>query len=464
MTAVLRTSRKSFGIIKLSSLAPDEQSGHRVIPYHAHQRARRAGQPPDRLLIVDRERHADIGNEADAAYQVKQQQAAQDRKALQPLVAIGKKIVQDEIAGHGQQRAAGLRFRKRQIEDFERDEQRGQMHEQAGRSDHRKQQEAQRHHIAGQLRQHQPQEIQRHHRIEFAFTVQPRAEAVGNFLDPQIAVRGGDEIEQNLEALGGELRRQLFEAIPADHEEAAHWIGDLDPQHALGHFGCKRTGAGPLLVKTVGAAALDIAAAYHKVGFATLQQRQHDRQLRLVMLQVGIDDGGAGRARCQNALDTGAGQAAPSDPPDTADAGIMPRQAPYQVPGAVGGIVIDEDDFKADARERRFQPPKQRGDVVALVEGGDDDRKLSQCGGLRRVFGPRSDGFIHAASVYPIASGEAKAQFPNTGGEEPKAAKTGPKMPTTTNNRRAYIRRSRAIQWSSQRRSYEASTSPLRRR
>jgi hypothetical protein len=40
----------------------------------------------------------------------------------------------------------------------------------------------------------------------------------------------------------------------------------------------------------------------------------------------------------------------------------------------------------------------------------------------------------------------------------------GPKMPTTTNRGRAYIRRSRAIQWSSQRRSYEASTSPLNAR
>ena len=33
-----------------------------------------------------------------------------------------------------------------------------------------------------------------------------------------------------------ELRRQLLEAIPSDHEEAAHGIGDLDPQHTLGHF------------------------------------------------------------------------------------------------------------------------------------------------------------------------------------------------------------------------------------
>ena len=34
-------------------------------------------------------------------------------------------------------------------------------------------------------------------------------------------------------------------------------------------------------------------------------------------------------------------------------------------------------------------------------------------------------------------------------------------MPTTTNRGRAYIRRSRAIQWSSQRRNYQASTSPF---
>jgi len=75
--AVLRASRASsrpvadFKGLAGSSLAPDEQSGHRVIPYHAHQRAGRTGQPPDRLLIVDRERHTDIGEQPDAAHEVK---------------------------------------------------------------------------------------------------------------------------------------------------------------------------------------------------------------------------------------------------------------------------------------------------------------------------------------------------------------------------------------------------------
>ena len=182
-----------------------------------------------------------------------------------------------------------------------------------------------------------------------------RAEGEGNFLDPQFAARGGDDIEQDLEALGGELRRQLLEAIAADHEEAAHGIGDLDPQHALGDFGGELAGACPLLVKTVGAAAFDIAAADHEIELAALQQRQHLRQLGFVMLQIGVDHRGTGRARGQDALDAGAGQAAPADPPDTADAGIRPRQAPHHLPGPVGGIVVDEDDFPGDAGERR--PP-----------------------------------------------------------------------------------------------------------
>ena len=119
--------------------------------------------------------------------------------------------------------------------------------------------------------------------------------------------------------------------------------------------------------------------------------------------------------------------------------------AAHHLPGAVGGIVVDEDDFPGDAGERRLQPPVQHGDVVALVEGGDDDRKLRQTGGLRRVFGARSDGFIHDASVYPQPPGDAKACAGTGASDWGKRAKTGPKMPTTTNRGRAYIRRSQAI-------------------
>ena len=227
-----------------------------------------------------------------------------------------------------------------------------------------------------------------------------RAEGEGNFDGPQLALRGGHDIEQDLEALGGELRRQLLEAVAADHEEAAHGIGDLDLQHAPGDFGCQRADAGALLVEAVGAAALDIAAADHEFRLTALQQGDHLRQLRFVVLQIGVHHRRIGGARRQDALDAGAGQAAPPDPPDTADPGVLPRQGPHHLPGTVRRIVIDKDDFPGDAGERRVQPPVKYRDVVAFVEGRDDNGKLRQTGGLRQGFGPRFAGVIHGGQRY----------------------------------------------------------------
>jgi len=153
-----------------------------------------------------------------------------------------------------------------------------------------------------------------------------------------------------------------------------------------------------------------------------LQERQHLRQLRLVVLQVGIHHRRTGRAGCQDALDACAGEPSPADPANAADAAILPRQGTHHVPGPVRGIVIDEDDFPGDARQRCLQLAKQLGDVVALVEGGNDDRKLEQAWslltqgrltrGLLRGFGARSDGFIHERKRISAASGDAKPQFP----------------------------------------------------
>ncbi len=192
----------------------------------------------------------------------------------------------------------------------------------------------------------------------------------------------------------------------------------------LGDFGRERADAGAALVETVGAAALDIAAADHEFRRAALQQADHLRQLGLVVLQIGVDDRGIGRAGGEDALDAGARQAAPPDPADAADAGILPRQAAHHFPGAVGGIVVDEHDFPGDVLERRLQPPVQNGDVVALVEGGDDDRKLRQTGGLRRVFGARFDGVIHERQRIAAAARDSKA-----GGMSSDRGKTGQNSP-----------------------------------
>src|SRR5581483_8867091 len=128
----------SVGLMENSSLAPDEQSGHRVIPDHAHQGAGGARKPPDRLLVVNREGHADIGQETDAANEIEQQQAADDCKALQPLVAIGQEVVEDEVAGHGANRAKGLGLRERKTKTLKRRIEPGEVNDDAERTDHRK--------------------------------------------------------------------------------------------------------------------------------------------------------------------------------------------------------------------------------------------------------------------------------------------------------------------------------------
>src|SRR6185369_12703976 len=98
------------------------------------------------------------------------------------------------------------------LEQFERDEERRKMHDQADRTDHRKQQEAQRDHVMRQLGQYQTEEIQRHHGIELALAMLTRAEGKGHLDGAQFALRGRYDVEQDLEALRGKLRRQLLEA------------------------------------------------------------------------------------------------------------------------------------------------------------------------------------------------------------------------------------------------------------
>ena len=120
-------------------------------------------------------------------------------------------------------------------------------------------------------------------------------------------------------------------------------------------FGRERAGAGALAIETGGAAAFDVAAADHELRLTALQQREHLRQLGFVMLQVGVHHRRVRCAGSQDPLDAGAREAASPDPPDAADAIILPRQFAHHLPGAVRGIVVDEDHFPGDAPQRRLE-------------------------------------------------------------------------------------------------------------
>ncbi len=216
--------------------------------------------------------------------------------------------------------------------------------------------------------------------------MQARAEAVRNFNGAKRSAGGGDDVEKDLEPLRGKLGCQLLETVPADHEEAAHGIGDADLQQAFGDPGCKQAEAGPLLVETISAAALDIAAADGEICLPVLQRGQHLWQLRFIVLQVGIHHGHEGGARCQNAFDAGSGEPAASNSPDTAGTRVLCGKTAHDIGGAIRRIIVDEYDFPIDAGQCAIELLEQFRDVHAFVERGHDDRKQWD---MRRGFGAR---------------------------------------------------------------------------
>src|SRR4029077_17224063 len=91
-----------------SALAPGECRTCDVIEDTSHQGARRARQPPGRMLAINPARHGDVGHGTDAAHGIERQQALEDAHALQAAVAIGQEIVEKEIPGHGDVGGAAL--------------------------------------------------------------------------------------------------------------------------------------------------------------------------------------------------------------------------------------------------------------------------------------------------------------------------------------------------------------------
>ena len=231
----------------------------------------------------------------------------------------------------------------------------------------------------------------------------------------RLPLSGGDDVEQDLEALRGKLRSQLLEAIPADHKEAAHGIGDADAQQALGDPGCKGAGAGPLLVETIRVAALDIAAADREFCLPVLQQGKHLRKLRFIVLQVGIHHRHKGCARCQDAFNARPGKSTASNSPDTADTRILSGETAYNIRGPIGRIIVNEYDFPIDARQCVLELLEQLRYVHTFVERGHDDRKLrdvrrSLSGRLEVVFGNWNGMFVHGHGEYARAARHASLE------------------------------------------------------
>ena len=98
------------------------------------------------------------------------------------------------------------------------------------------------------------------------------------------------------------------------------------------------------------------------------------------MLQIGVGDRDERRGAGQHALDAGGREAASADALDAADSRIGARDFADEIGRAVAGIVVDENNFPADAGQHRVDFRDQRPDIVALVERRHDDRQFGRRG------------------------------------------------------------------------------------
>jgi len=92
------------------------------------------------------------------------------------------------------------------------------------------------------------------------------------------------------------------------------------------------------------------------------------------------------------------GQAAPADPMQKTHALVGAADLAQHVERAVARVVVDEHDFPVEAGETAIEPRHQFADIVALVEGRNDDRQARQLGAAMRI-GPMVFGY---ASEYLI--------------------------------------------------------------
>src|SRR5256885_5009818 len=99
------------------------------------------------------------------------------------------------------------------------------MHADAGHADRGKEEEARRQQPYREVISEQHEKFRYDARAELAFAVRAASHTVGQLDDLDFAARGGDQIEQDLEATPVELAHDPVEKRPAHDEEPAHRIG-----------------------------------------------------------------------------------------------------------------------------------------------------------------------------------------------------------------------------------------------
>jgi hypothetical protein len=325
--------------------------------------------------------HRDIDEQARAAGQAEADIGADQRQAPLAPVIVGDGVVDHEVGGHGDEGRGQLHAREGQGGEGPQQAREGDIDQESGRADQGEHHRPGGDQAAGGLVQDQAEVFDHHPPVELALSGLALAEAVGQLGHAQGAFVAGQEVEQHLEAFGGQARGGLFPDGAAGHEIAADGVGDGILEHQAAHPGRQ---AATLLAGAAEAGRqalrLQVAAGDHEVGAVLAQELQHGRQQGLIVLQVGVDDGDEGRGAGQGALQHRAGEASAADAAQALHPAVLPRQGLDLLRRAVRGVVIDEDHLPGDGLERRIELGHQGPDVGEFVEGWGDHGQFENTG------------------------------------------------------------------------------------
>ena len=246
----------------------------------------------------------------------------------------------------------------------------------AGQSDQAEQQEADGDGVVGQLRHQQRGEIERDLGVDLALAVQTFAKHEWQFGDPQAAMRRRHDVEQDLEPLRRQPRRQRLEAVAPHHEEAAHRVAEIDAEEASRERARPAARAFTVGGQARGGTAGEISAGDDEIDVASAQAVEHGDEQCLVVLQVGVHHGDIIRLARQHAFEARAREPPAADAADAAHAIVRLAERARNGRCAVGGIVVDEHHLPLAARQNATESLDQNRHVVALLEGRHDNAEL----------------------------------------------------------------------------------------
>ena len=182
------------------------------------------------------------------------------------------------------------------------------------------------------------------------------------------------DVEKDLEPVRHEGRRDPLDQVASDHEEAAHRIGDGPLEHRSGERrpdAAEPTAGGAH--RLVGTAAGG-PRANCEIRAVVGDEPRHRREDGLVVLQVAIDHSDDRCRGGQGPFDAGPSQSPAIDASQAAEPGVPRTDVPRPTPGAVGGVVVDDDHLPGDVAQHDRQPVEQDREVVAFVERRHDHR------------------------------------------------------------------------------------------